>query len=192
LLTFQKGQVSDFSVKLQSGANADQVAAQIQSTLGNVRAVTVNSLVKSVNLKLSGLLSIFSYASGLVWVASVLLVSTVTTLAVNERRTEIGLIRAVGGTRSFIRKMVTAQTLLFASVAGVIGVIGGYIYLATSYDSVELATGIPFVLPPPTELAGLVLLAIFLSLVTGGVASLWPTQIAGRLEPYEAIRRTVR
>ena len=192
LLTFQRGQVSDFSVKLQDGANADQVASQIQSTLGNVRAVTVNSLVQSASLKLSGLLSIFSYAGGLVWVGSVLLVSTVTTLAVNERRTEIGLIRAVGGTRGFIRRMITAQTLLLASVAGLIGIIGGYVYFATSYDSIQLATGIPFILPPLGELAGLVSLAFLFAVLTGGVASLWPTKMANRLEPYEAIRRGTR
>jgi putative ABC transport system permease protein len=192
LLTFQPGQASDFSVKLQDGANADQVAAQIQSTIGNVHAVTVNSLVKSASLKLSGLLSIFSYAGGLVWVGSVLLVSMVTALAVNERRTEMGVIRAVGGTRNFIRRMIAAQTLLLASVAGVIGVIGGYSYFYASYDSVELATGIPFVLPPIGELAVLVLLASFLAILTGGVASLWPTRIANRLEPYEAIRRSIR
>lgn len=191
-LTFQNGQVSDFSVKLQDGANADQVASQIESTLSNVRALTVSSLVKSASLRLSGLLSIFSYAGGLVWVGSVLLVSTVTTMAVNERRTEIGLIRAVGGTRGFIRRMVTAQTLLLASVAGLIGIIGGYAYFYTSYASVELATGIPFVFPPLGELAGLMSLAFLLAVLTGGVASLWPTRIANRLEPYEAIRRSIR
>ncbi len=192
LLTFQRGQVSDFSVKLQNGANADQVASQIHSTLGNVRALTVNSLVKSASLKLSGLLSIFSYAGGLVWVGSVLLVSTVTTLAVNERRTEIGLIRAVGGTRGFIRRMIAAQTLVLASVAGLIGVIGGYVYFYTSSDSIQLATGIPYVLPPLGELAGLVSFAFLFAVLTGGVASLWPTKIANRLEPYEAIRRATR
>ncbi len=192
LLTFQRGQVSDFSVKLQNGANADQVASQIQSTLGNVRALTVNSLVKSASLKLSGLLSIFSYAGGLVWVGSVLLVSTVTALAVNERRTEIGLIRAVGGTRRFINRMITAQTLLLASVAGLIGIVGGYVYFSTSYDAIQLATGIPYILPPLGELAGLVALAFLLAVVTGGVASLWPTKMANRLEPYEAIRRAIR
>lgn len=191
-LTFQNGQVSDFSVKLQDGANADQVASQIESTLSNVRALTVNSLVKSASLKLSGLLSIFSYAGGLVWVGSVLLVSTVTTLAVNERRTEIGLIRAVGGTRRFISRMITAQALLLATVAGLIGIIGGYIYFSTSYNAIQLATGIPYILPPLGELAGLVALAFLLAVVTGGVASLWPTKIANRLEPYEAIRRGTR
>ncbi|MBI3023834.1 MAG: FtsX-like permease family protein, partial [Thaumarchaeota archaeon] len=179
-LTFQKGQVTDFSVKLQDGANAEQVASQIESTISNVRALTLNSLVKSASLRLSGLLSIFSYAGGLVWVGSVLLVSTVTTLAVNERRTEIGLIRAVGGTRGFIRRMVTAQTLLLASVAGLIGIIGGYAYFYTSYVSIELATGIPFVFPPLGELAGLMSIALLLAVLTGGVASLWPTRIANR------------
>ncbi len=108
-------------------------------------------------------------------------IANVMVIAVIERRNEIGLRRALGATRSHIRRQFLTEAILLASLGGVAGVLIG-IGVTAAYARVKNWTPI---VPPEAIAAGLIS-----ALVIGSIAGLYPASRAARLSPTDALRST--
>jgi putative ABC transport system permease protein len=113
------------------------------------------------------------------------LVALVNTLVINviERTREIGLLRAVGGTRRQIRRMIVAESLLLAATGAAFGILAG---LWFGYVLVGLLKIAGFTLPYYFPLGG-ILFTIAVGLLFGVLASLLPARHAARLDVVEAL-----
>ncbi len=113
------------------------------------------------------------------------LIAMLNTLAISvlERTREIGMIRAVGGTRTQVRRMVVAEALLLAAVGTAFGLLSG-LYLG--YVIVQ-ALGKLFPMQYSFPLTG-VLAAIAIGLLFGALAAIIPARQASRLQVVEALR----
>jgi putative ABC transport system permease protein len=109
---------------------------------------------------------------GAVGVANIMIISVL------ERRSEIGLRRALGATKGHIRVQFLSEAILLAVLGGVVGV--GLGTLATaSYAS----TKHELVVIPALAWGG----GIGAAIVIGAVAGLWPALRAARMSPTEAL-----
>ncbi len=106
-------------------------------------------------------------------------IANVMVISVLERRSEIGLRRALGATRGNIRSQFLTEALLLAGAGGVAGVLLGAV-ITLIYSSTR---SVQFVVPV-TAVAG----GIAVSLVLGAIAGLYPAVRAARLAPTEALR----
>jgi putative ABC transport system permease protein len=95
-----------------------------------------------------------------------------------ERRSEIGLRRALGATRGQIRAQFLAEAVLLSLAGGVIGVIIG----AAATAIYAHAHGEPIVIPPDAWAGGLAA-----ALLIGAAAGLLPAIRAARLSPTQAL-----
>ena len=105
------------------------------------------------------------------------------TISVLERTREIGMIRAVGGTRKQVRRMVVAEALLLAAVGTAFGILSG-MYLG--YVIVK-ALAILFPMNYAFPLGG-ILGGIAIGLIFGAPAAVIPARQASRLQVVEALR----
>jgi putative ABC transport system permease protein len=105
--------------------------------------------------------------------ANVLLISVL------ERRTEIGLRRALGATRGQIRTQFLSEAVMLALLGGVAGVAAGALTTAI-YASTK---GWAVVIPVQAWVGG-----IGAAIVIGAIAGLLPALRAARLSPTEALR----
>ncbi len=109
---------------------------------------------------------------GAVGVANIMIISVL------ERRSEIGLRRALGATRSHIRTQFLSEAVLLGLLGGAVGVALGVASTAVYAHTKNWATVIP------TEAwAG----GIGASLIIGAVAGLVPALRAARLSPTQAL-----
>lgn len=106
-------------------------------------------------------------------------IANVMVIAVIERRTEIGLRRALGATRAHIRRQFLTEAVLLAGAGGLVGVLLGALVTAVYARSQDWAV----VIPPVAIVGGLVA-----AVVIGGIAGLYPASRAARLPPTEALR----
>jgi putative ABC transport system permease protein len=106
-------------------------------------------------------------------------IANVMVISVLERRSEIGLRRALGATRPHIAVQFLSESLILAGLGGVAGsALGSAVTVAyaTSRDW-------PAVVPPLALAAG-----VGAALAIGAVAGLYPALRAARLPPTEALR----
>ncbi|MEM7273682.1 MAG: ABC transporter permease [Actinomycetota bacterium] len=106
-------------------------------------------------------------------------IANVMIISVLERRTEIGLRRALGATRAHIRNQFVMESSLLSLIGGLLGAGTGYAVTAV------YATRQGWITSVPAE--GLAL-GVAAALVIGAVAGLYPAFRAARLDPAEAIR----
>jgi putative ABC transport system permease protein len=99
-------------------------------------------------------------------------------ISVLERRSEIGLRRALGSSRGQIRAQFLTEAVVLSTLGGAAGVALGLL-LTAAYAAHQ---GWPLVMPLPALLAGLAG-----SIVVGGVAGVYPSIHAARLTPTEAL-----
>jgi putative ABC transport system permease protein len=106
-------------------------------------------------------------------------IANVMVISVLERRSEIGLRRALGATRRHISAQFLTESLLLALLGGVAGAALGAA-VTTGY---ALSQDWPAVVPP-VALVG----ALGAALAIGAVAGLYPATRAARLAPTDALR----
>jgi putative ABC transport system permease protein len=109
---------------------------------------------------------------GAVGVANIMIISVL------ERRSEIGLRRALGATRGHIRVQFLAEAVLLAFIGGAAGVGAGALstalYASTKHELIVI---------PPLAWGG----GIGAAVLIGAVAGLWPALRAARMSPTQAL-----
>jgi putative ABC transport system permease protein len=110
---------------------------------------------------------------GAVGVANIMIISVL------ERRSEIGLRRALGATRGQIRWQFLAEAILLSLLGGAVGVVSGALATTIYAHSKDWAT----VIPISAWVGGM-----GSALLIGAIAGLLPALRAARLSPTEALR----
>jgi putative ABC transport system permease protein len=108
-------------------------------------------------------------------------VANIMVISVLERRSEIGLRRALGATKSQICAQFLSESVLLSVLGGAAGITFGAITTAIYATAKHWAT----VIPPLAVVAGAAA-----ALAIGGVAGLLPALRAARLTPTDALRTT--
>jgi putative ABC transport system permease protein len=106
-------------------------------------------------------------------------IANVMVISVLERRSEIGLRRALGASRRHVAEQFLAEALLLSVLGGVAGTLIGLAATAIYARSQDWSVQIPAI-----ALYG----GVGAALVIGGVAGLYPSMRAARLSPTEALR----
>ena len=124
-ITIGPNQISDVVVKLKAGANVAYVANDIVATIPNVQVVTASDMTITVKDELSGLLQTAYIFGGAVWAVAALMIGAIFLMSVNERRREIGLLRAIGSTSRFLFGLITLEGALLSVIGGLLGIVAG-------------------------------------------------------------------
>jgi putative ABC transport system permease protein len=127
----------------------------------------------------SALGSLFLGLGAVALIVGAIGVANIMIISVLERRSEIGLRRALGATKSQIRSQFFTEAVLLALIGGVIGIAAGALATAIYASMKGWATVIP-----PLAWAG----GIGAAVAIGALAGLLPAIRAARLSPTEALR----
>ena len=105
---------------------------------------------------------------------------TIMTVAVNERTSEIGVLRAVGASRKKIRDVFLLESIFLAILGALLGLSIGFaaVYIALIfYPDMPIAIAWDYIV-----------YAVLISLAIGLIAGFLPARAAAQLDPVEALR----
>ena len=119
-------------------------------------------------------------------VVSSIMIGIITYISVLERTKEIGILRAIGASKKDIRRVFNAETLIVGFVAGFIGIAATLGFNAIINVILYHFTGLANLKAALPVTAAVVLVVISMLLTT--VAGLFPSGVAAKRNPVEALR----
>ncbi len=187
-LNLQRGQISAVLVKVREGMDPKRVAVRINYAVDGVKAIPASKAVSTVKTQLFSLLKGLFALSAVIWIIAVVMISAVFSMIVNERKRELGLLRAMGATKGFVFKEIIAEALFITTLGGILGVVIGFAAFHAFKNNVAKALAIPAILPQTQDILLLALGTLVLSMGVGAISAFYPAFYSSRIEPYEAIR----
>jgi putative ABC transport system permease protein len=171
---------SEIVVKLREGADAGLVTERLRREFPHLEVNSVADLVAEFRGRLVYFRQL-SYILGTIsLVVTLLLVSTLLTITVNERLGEIATLRAIGVARVRIVRMVMAEGATLTLVGAVAGILLG-IATARYLDAILTSfPGLPAAISFFVPRAGNLTVAAAVLLVTGVLAGGYPAWLAAR------------
>ncbi len=182
LMDAQLGDVAEITLSVQTGQNASAVAEQVLAALPDGDGFRADTLESEINaarevvrifVMVLVCVALVCMLTGGIGVMNVLLV------AVRERRQEIGLMKAIGGTSGQVGLLFLMEAAAYALLGGLLGVVlgAGMIALFGSWIGLQARMSLATLLP---VLIGATVLGLGF-----GVA---PAVKAAKLQPIEALR----
>lgn len=183
---FNRESLLEIDVLYSSNASADEVVAGIERLLiarhgGEDFTVTTQQQMLDV---LGSVLGVVTFAVGALGSISLLVggvgIFTIMTIAVRERTTEIGLLRAVGAMRTQIRDVFMGESVLLAGFGGLGGLLlgGGIVeILRLTFPALPLRLSLSYIIAAET-----------VALLIGLIAGVLPARKAAGMDPVEALR----
>ena len=134
---YKKGTVSIVFLKVKDGVDIDLLVAKIRNINPNLGIMTRGSIGKDIRATLKDIIRIFTVTIVISSLLAILLAWSTFTAISNERRREVGILRAIGACRSHIVRMFLSEALLISVLGGVLGVVLGHYliyYLAGDFN----------------------------------------------------------
>jgi putative ABC transport system permease protein len=175
---------TSLSINLDEGADRTEVQAELEEVIADVPIVSVQDkeqFAESIKGQINQLLFMIYGLLALAIVIAVIGIVNTLGLSVIERTREIGLLRAVGLSRSRLRGMVTLESVTIATMGAVLGMVIGLVIGVLLRE--VLKEDLTVLSLPITSL----LLFLAVAVLFGVLAAVVPAVRAARMKVLDAI-----
>lgn len=187
-LEYLPDSISAVLVKVAPGYNVHDVAVQIVKDVPDVTPIESPDLFLTFRKQIMGLLGAMLGVLGVTTVLSLVLVGLVFSMAANERRREMGVLRALGGTRNFVFRILVTEAALLALAGAVPGLLLAAFSVYLFRSLIIRSIGVPFLYPSPLPLLALIAGGVVLALIGVTLAASLPAFRISRLDAAVAMR----
>lgn len=185
---YTPGNISIIFIRVKTGVDPAKVVRDIREINPRIGIMTRGDIGADVRSTLRDITRVFSVTISISSLLALLLAWTTFTVLANERRREVGILRAIGAHRSHIMKLFLTEAMLISAMGGLIGVgLGHYLlyYLAEDFSLLSrLGASTP--LTSGNILIGLAAMAAGMAVCLIGAAI--PVIRLANMEPLVAIK----
>ncbi len=174
--------ISTVMLRLKPGVDSTAVAREINRTMSDddIYALFSKKFVNAIGSSLAVVSWLIRGSVALVWLFAVLVIALLFALSVNERRGEMGILRALGASRGKILALTGAEALMISLYGAVLGVALGAVATAALLPKLATALKLPFLTPSWTTLFLLAFASLGAAVVTGVTSALVPARKAAK------------
>ena len=185
------GKVSGFLVELAAGATPLQARFAILSNLKGVKVVSGDTTLSGIRQGLAALLDGILALMVLMFASTALMISVLFSAIVTERRTELGLLKAIGARRGQVLGVMIIEAVLATGIGGFLGVVLGVLVMRLFERSLVYTlenVGVPFLWVDLPHTIAFAAGAIVLASAIGVLGVLYPAWRASRRDAYDLVR----
>jgi len=180
--------ISSILIKVSPDADPEAVAALIGDAIPGVVPLTSPDLFalfrSQMRAQRTGMLAIL----GVILALSLAVVALVFSMVTNQRRREIGVLRALGSSRARVLCSVLSSAALLALIGGVTGVALAGVAVFLFRQILSDVFGFPFSFPSTFSLLVLIVVGLSIALAAVLVAAFIPAYRVGRQDPALSMR----
>jgi putative ABC transport system permease protein len=188
VLNIPPDSISAAMIKVKPGSDPHAVAIDILQKVPGVTPIESSNLFQSYRRQMTGLLKTILVILSVTWGLSVVLIGLVFSMAANERRKELGVLRALGATRRFVFQSLLAEASILALFGGATGLAVAGLAIFLFRNLIMVSLDIPFLLPSPVSLTLQIGAGLILALFSVNLAALLPAYKISRQDPAIAMR----
>jgi putative ABC transport system permease protein len=142
-------------------------------------------LMGSVDSIINGISTVLIAFVAISLVVSSIMIGIITYISVLERTKEIGILRAIGASKSDISRVFNAETLIVGFLAGALGIGITLLLCIPANAIIEHLSGIAGAAKLPIQ-GGIALILVSMALTF--IAGLIPSRVAAKKDPVVALR----
>ena len=134
---YKKGQISIIFIKIKEGLDVKEVVGHIRDINPRVGIMTRGNIGADVRTTLEDILRVFIITISISSFLAVLLAWSTFSALANERRREVGILRALGAKKSHIINLFLSEAFIISFLGSVFGIfLGHYLisYLASDFQ----------------------------------------------------------
>ena len=180
--------ISSVSVEVGPGHDVDAVAADIESRVDGVTAVTSKTMVSGIADGLAAISRTVAVLIAIVWATGLTMTVLVFTLTIRERRGEFAALMAVGAGRGVIARIVVGEAMTADLIGGAAGIAVSGVLLGSFRTLVGQVLGVGFVLPPAGAVAALAAASLACAGAAAGLSSWVAVRSINRMDPSLVLR----
>jgi putative ABC transport system permease protein len=180
--------ISAALVKVKAGTDPTRVAVEIMQTIPDVTPIQSSNMFLTYRKQMTGLLKSIMVILAVTWFLCVAFIALVFSMAANERRKELGVLRALGATRRFVFQSLLAEASLLALLGGITGIAVASLAVYLFKNLIVTSMGFPFLLPSLAALLAQISVGLLLALFSVNLAALFPAYKISRQDPAIAMR----
>jgi len=178
------GIASILLIRLESWASPLVAVQEVEKALPGVEVVVAEQATRQVTRNLAPIVRLMTGAAAAALFGALLMAGLMTSVRIGERRSELGMLRAMGATRLFLVALALGETSIPALAGAVAGILASGPALALSGGARPLVLRLTV-----GEIALFAGGAVLATLAVMAVAALVPALRAARMDPLEAVRR---
>ena len=180
--------ISSVSVEVRPGHDVDAVAADIESRVDGVTAVTSKTMVSGIADGLAAISRTVAVLIAIVWATGLTMTVLVFTLTIRERRGEFAALTAMGASRGVIARIVVGEAMTADLIGGAAGVAVSGVLLGSFRVLVGQVLGVGFVLPPAGTVAALAAASLACAGAAAALSSWIAVRSINRMDPSLVLR----
>lgn len=180
--------ITTIAVDLKPGHDIARTATEMLLVAPGIWPVQATKLMTNLGAQRTGLIRSLFFALGIIWILGMVLSGFVFSLAVDERRREIGMLRATGASRHFIFRLFLTGGVILASAGGLTGVILSAFFLYFLRTWLMSSLDMRVIFPSLSGLVAITIGCFLTGLVLVFPAFLYPAIRASHLDPAVAMR----
>ncbi|HSP03479.1 MAG TPA: FtsX-like permease family protein [Acidimicrobiales bacterium] len=170
---------------VSDGADVAEVQAAVEAALVGVPAIDVldrDGFIGSLTDQITSFLTLVNALLALSVIIAMIGIANTLSLSIHERTRELGLLRAVGMTRSQLRSAVRWEAVLISVLGTLVGLSLGMVVSWALVRSLESFGLTRFTVP-----VGQLVVVVLVAAALGVIASIRPARRAARLDVLDAI-----
>jgi len=168
--------------------NPEVLALLLENEYPDKKALITSAMVRKTVTTLAIPLRGMALQYVLQWAASLILIGVVLKYSVDERRIELGIMKALGATDSNIYALLAVEVMVLSGTAGVAGIVSGLLIARTFARYAVTTMKVPLVLPDGITDLMFAMVVFVVSLCSGVVPSLVSAWRSSRIEPFYLIK----
>ena len=173
-----KDKCSFILVKIKDGANVEQVAANINRELPGNKINLTRNLIINASDRIPGLDTFLRVLVGLGAFVSTIFVLLSMYTTITERRKEIGILKSLGASKSFIIKVIEGEAFLIGVLGIILGIVTSFLASYIIESNFDLQFEFSF---------GWILTAIVIAVGGSLFGALYPAWRASTIDPVKVM-----